>query len=153
MAIADDLILMSEGRILQAGAPEDVYRRPVGLIAARLLGEMIVVPGRVAAGRIETPLGSLSAPGLAEGPAQLGLRPEALVPAEAGVTATVLDRRFQGDGHRLTLELGGVQVPLTWRADPPEPGTTIRVGFQATEPVLFGQGGQRALSGPLPPGL
>lgn len=152
MAIADDLILMSEGRILQAGAPEDVYRRPVSLIAARLLGEMVVIPGRVAVGRIETPLGSFSAPDLAEGPAQLGLRPEALVPTEAGVAARVLDRRFQGDGYRLTLDLGGVRVPLTWRADPPVPGATVRVGIQPADAVLFGQDGERAVSGRLPSG-
>ncbi|MCA6329093.1 MAG: ABC transporter ATP-binding protein [Phenylobacterium sp.] len=152
MAIADDLILMSEGRILQAGPPEDVYRRPVSLIAARLLGEMVVVPGEVASGRIETPLGSLTAPGLADGSAQLGLRPEALVPAEAGVVATVLDRRFQGDGYRLTLDLGEVQVPLTWRADPPEPGATVCVSFRPADAVLFNPEGERAVSGRLPSG-
>ncbi|MCA6224961.1 MAG: TOBE domain-containing protein [Phenylobacterium sp.] len=89
---------------------------------------------------------------MADGPAQLGLRPEALVPAEGGVPATVLGRRFQGDGHRLTLDLGGVRVPLTWRMDPPEPGATVCVGFRPGDAVLFNQDGERTVSGRLPSG-
>ena len=106
----------------------------------------------VPSGRIATPLGSRVAPGLTDGSAQLGWRPEGRVPAKAGVVATVLDRRFQGDGYRLTLDLGEFQVPLTWRADPPEPEATVCVRFRPADAVLFNPEGERAVSGRLPSG-
>jgi iron(III) transport system ATP-binding protein len=152
LAIADDLILMSEGKILQAGAPEEVYRRPASLVAARLLGEMVVIPGRITAGRIETPLATLPAPGLPDGPARLGLRPEALSAGETGVAARVVRTRFAGDGHRLTVDVGGIEVPLRWRSTPPPPGANVRIDVDTADAVLFGPDGDVAVSGRLPAG-
>ncbi|NCU12562.1 MAG: ABC transporter ATP-binding protein, partial [Sphingomonadaceae bacterium] len=90
MGIADDLVLMADGRILQTGSPADCYRRPVSPQAARLLGEMILLPGEVRGGAIATALGTLAAPGLPDGPARLGLRPEALRPDAAGVAVAIV---------------------------------------------------------------
>jgi ABC-type Fe3+/spermidine/putrescine transport system ATPase subunit len=38
LSIADRVILLSEGRVAQAGAPEDVYHRPANVGVARFLG-------------------------------------------------------------------------------------------------------------------
>ncbi|MFM8375983.1 MAG: ABC transporter ATP-binding protein [Phenylobacterium sp.] len=152
MAIADDLFLVSEGRILQTGAPEAVYRRPASLVAARLLGEMVVIPGRVSDGWLQTPLGTLPAAGMPPGPASLGLRPEALSLGETGTEARVLERRFAGDGHRITLGVGDVAFAMRTRSAPPPPGSIVRVGFDPSDAVVFGPDGPEGVSGRLPSG-
>src|SRR5690606_5035433 len=54
LLLADDLVLLREGRVLQAGPPEACYREPASPEAAALLGEVLVVAGRVAGGVAET---------------------------------------------------------------------------------------------------
>lgn len=150
MAIADDLILMSAGQILQTGAPEDCYRRPVNLIAARLLGELVVIPGAVRDGYADTPLGHLPAPRLRAGPVQVGLRPGAIVLGGSGPEALVREVRFAGDGHRLQLQIDDLVLPLTVRQTPPAPGSRVRVGCDPSQVVLFNPEGRNAISARLP---
>lgn len=150
MAIADDLILMSAGRILQTGSPEDCYRRPVDLIAARLLGELVVIPGAVRDGYADTPLGPLPAPRLRTGPVQVGLRPGAILLGGSGPEALVREVRFAGDGHRLQLQIDDLVLPLTVRQAPPAPGSRVRVGCDPSQVVLFNPEGRNAISARLP---
>lgn len=150
MAIADDLILMSAGRILQTGSPEDCYRRPVNLIAARLLGELVVIPGAVRDGYAETPLGQLPAPRLRAGPVQVGLRPGAILLGGSGPEALVREVRFAGDGHRLQLQIDDLVLTLTVRQAPPAPGSRVRVGCDPSRVVLFKPEGPNVISARLP---
>ena len=47
MAIADDIVVMSAGRIEDHGPPEAIYLRPGSLFSAGFMGETNVLPGRV----------------------------------------------------------------------------------------------------------
>jgi iron(III) transport system ATP-binding protein len=90
LAVADRIGVMTDGRLLQVGAPADIYRRPRSRAVASFLGETNLLRGRVlevgAAGvRVETPAGALvAAPdGGAFAPAVgaevwVSIRPEAL---------------------------------------------------------------------------
>jgi putative spermidine/putrescine transport system ATP-binding protein len=49
MALADLVVVMSNGRIEQVGAPRDVYNRPATHFVARFIGGHNVLLGRVAA--------------------------------------------------------------------------------------------------------
>lgn len=44
MAFADRIILLREGRQLQCGTPEDLYRHPVNLQAGQMLGRLLPLP-------------------------------------------------------------------------------------------------------------
>lgn len=46
-ALADRVLIMCAGRIVQAGTPEEVYRRPVDEFVARFLGLTNLLPGRI----------------------------------------------------------------------------------------------------------
>jgi iron(III) transport system ATP-binding protein len=48
LAVADRIAIMQRGRILQVGAPEDIYRRPRSRAVAAFVGETNLVRGRVA---------------------------------------------------------------------------------------------------------
>jgi iron(III) transport system ATP-binding protein len=79
---ADRLALMQDGRILQAGTPEEVYARPVSLAAARLTGDADALPALVTGGSARTAYGQVPAPGRPDGPALVMARPEAFRPDE-----------------------------------------------------------------------
>lgn len=114
LAMADHLAVMRSGRILQAGAPIDLYRRPADSWTATFLGAANLLPGQVlraAAGEFvaTTPLGEVrgawAVPGRApvEGAAiSVCIRPEclrldSLPPDENAFAGTVVDSLFQGD--------------------------------------------------------
>ena len=132
--MADDLALMSAGRILQRGTPEDCYREPVSIAAARLLGEAEVIPARIADGVAHTAFGTLPAPGIADGDAQAMLRPNALIPGP-GAQAAVSHRRFVGQGWSARLRVDGtsVQVRLVDRPD-----DLMSVGIDPAQARVFG---------------
>ncbi len=61
-ALADRVMLLHEGRIVQSGAPAEVYARPVSAWVARFLGLGNIIEGKAAgAGRVETRVGVLKA--------------------------------------------------------------------------------------------
>jgi spermidine/putrescine transport system ATP-binding protein len=49
LAIADQLVVMQNGRIQQVGTPQDVYKHPANLFTSGFMGDNNVVPGRVVA--------------------------------------------------------------------------------------------------------
>jgi ABC-type Fe3+/spermidine/putrescine transport system ATPase subunit len=49
LAIADQIVVMQDGRIQQVGKPQDVYRHPANLFTSGFMGDNNVVPGQVSA--------------------------------------------------------------------------------------------------------
>ena len=54
MRIADRIVLMRAGRIVQQGGAEELYRRPADLFAARFFCDFNEVEGQVRNGRVST---------------------------------------------------------------------------------------------------
>lgn len=129
MLCGDDLLLMSEGRTLQAGAPRDCYLRPTSLAAARLLGEVVAVPARTEAGVARTALGDLPAPGLPDGPALAVTRPEHVRIGDTGVEAHVRDVRFGGAIHVVTLGIQRETVTVHVTDEPPAVGAPVHLSL------------------------
>src|SRR5918997_3791500 len=69
MMIADRIVLMRSGRIVQHGTAEDIYLRPKDLFAARFFCDFNEVEGVVRNGQVSTPVGVFPAPDLPDGPA------------------------------------------------------------------------------------
>jgi iron(III) transport system ATP-binding protein len=67
MRIADRIVLMRSGKIVQEGSAEDLYQRPADLFAARFFCDFNEVEGTVRGGSVATPVGNFPAAGLAEG--------------------------------------------------------------------------------------
>jgi iron(III) transport system ATP-binding protein len=130
LRLADKLVIMQEGRILQSGSPDLVYRYPNSGEVAHFLGDMNVIPG-VADGRCaDTPLGSLPLANDASGPVQVMLRPESfqLIP-DADGPGEILNMHYYGfyylvdvrHGPDLTLKI------RTWSQDEYRSGDRVRV--------------------------
>lgn len=116
MRMADRIALMHEGSLLQEGSPEELYRRPTSLFAARFFSEVNEIEGEVRGGRVETPLGAAPAEGVPDGPAIVALRPSAIRLDTAGRPGRVLYSRFLGDTDHLEIAVNGLDVPLRARA-------------------------------------
>ncbi len=140
LSTADQVAVMHEGRFLQVGGPEQVYRLPIDPLVARAVGEAFLLPATTTAAGADTPLGPVVlvagvAPSQRRG--QVLVRPEQLRlgPSAEGVACTV--RRVRFHGHDSTVELaapdGTVLTCRTQGAVPVGP----RVGVQVAGPVVF----------------
>ncbi|MEN0652531.1 MULTISPECIES: ABC transporter ATP-binding protein [Hyphobacterium] len=96
MEMAETIILMQEGRIVQAGPPEALYARPNSRAAARLLGPANIWTGTVREGGLDSPIGHVEAPDIPDGEtAHLIVRPER-TRVGSGDTFTLVTRTFRG---------------------------------------------------------
>ncbi len=123
LSMADQVCVMSAGRIRQLGTPEDVYDHPADLFVADFVGKTNRLSATLEADHATIRLADGSAlrvperPSLAQGSVTLALRPEAirLVPAAsaegAGQTAlagTVTHRIFLGSGVEYAVAVAGL---------------------------------------------
>ena len=103
--MADEVVIMRRGRIVQAGTPRAVYQAPADLETAALVGATVRLPGLVQGPLVDTCLGPLRVgnPGaFAERAVTVMLRPEQIVPAPAG------------DGFVVELRDTTFLGPLVW---------------------------------------
>ena len=117
LSLADRLAVMREGRIVQVGAPEEVYGRPASRWAAQFVGEVNVLAGVAREGGVETELGRFDLRAPATGTVHVAVRPEQLeLTARHDGNAEVVAREFRGHDvlYRLRHEGGRtvlVQLP------------------------------------------
>jgi iron(III) transport system ATP-binding protein len=131
MSIADRIVLMRKGRIVQSGTPEDLYDHPKSLFAARFLSDLNEVRGVVREGAVECRFGRYPAPGVANGDAIVCIRPQSVALRSLAEGASpnhdedlgeVLSCRFLGEAQRLLVAVEGLDQPL-----------------DVSEPVTFGR--------------
>ena len=110
-AIADRVIFIRQGRVVQIDTPEAVYSRPADAWVARFLGMQNLLPGTwVAPGVVRTEVGAVPVEGGGEGEVTLLIRPEAAAVGEAR-EGTVLHGTLTGRSFRGTLVHVVVQHP------------------------------------------
>ena len=145
-AIADRVAIMNAGRIVQAGAPQDVYRSPASEWAARFLGLTNLLKGEVDAhGAIQTPIGALHMNGaLPTGESILVLiRPDAAVLKDEGggmkdedqsanrIAGVMIEKSFRGGHTRSIIRASEVELVFEFNAsaDLPNIGEKIRLSL------------------------
>ncbi len=148
-AAADRMAVLNEGRVLQVGAPAELYDRPVNRFVAGFLGTANLIEGVVAADgfRAAGLLLTLPEPA-AHGPATLALRPQGIVllrdggGLSGGVPGRVARAEFLGGHVRYTIEAGeGLRLlaeePHRRGLDPLPPGTQIGLALDAAQATLL----------------
>jgi ABC-type Fe3+/spermidine/putrescine transport system ATPase subunit len=123
MAICDRLAIIHDGRILQTGAPEDLYRRPGSLFVANFLGGANQLRGTVAVtdGVPEFVAGTRRmrlAGNVAPGPSDCVFRPEDTVPASSldcnMVEGSVTSSIFMGRCWRVSVQVDDQILQVDW---------------------------------------
>ena len=67
MKVADEIALMRDGKILQRGAPYNIYNAPVDLKALQFFSDANSIQATLKGSLADTPFGQFFAPGLADG--------------------------------------------------------------------------------------
>lgn len=142
MRMADEIALMRDGRIVQCGAPYNVYNAPVDRAAAAFFSDINVIRGTSRGALTETPFGAFLTPGHADGgEVDIVIRPQHLkidfdragrgphptvadgTPARGIVQrarylgdVSLVEFRMEFDGSVLTASVPGVFLP---KADTP----------------------------------
>ncbi len=146
MRIADRIVLMRHGRIVQIGTAETLYRQPNSLFAARFFCDFTEIEGQVLRGAVDTPVGRFPARGLAEGAkAVVCIRPHAIRLMAAGfcLPGRIVTRRFLGEVDHVQLAVPGFDRPLTARlslAGPLREGDDVGVDILTDEVLVFPAG-------------
>ena len=79
MRMADQILLMRDGRIIQQGAPYNIYNAPVDRRAAAFFSDINVLTGTVKGALTHTPFGEFLTPGVPDGtPVEIVIRPQHL---------------------------------------------------------------------------
>ncbi len=130
LSMADRIAVFNEGRIMQTGTPEEIYRRPRTRFVADFVGSSNVL-----------------SPQLTErlaGVAQWSsLRPEDIrLGDESGQDATVTGTSFLGSATRVTLDVSGekINVLLPSGAPVPSQGESVRFSRDMNALHLMGAG-------------
>jgi len=122
LSMADRVAVFNDGKIMQVGAPEEIYRAPRSRFVADFVGSSNVLPPDV----VERFSGKRS---------WASLRPEAIRIAGSGEAATVLGHSYLGAATRLAVEMGGqrLTVLLPAGAEVPANGQQIALGWNPAD--------------------
>ena len=142
MAVADRIALMRDGHLVQVGTPEEIFRAPVDLFAAKFFSDLEEIPAEVRGGRAETPLGSFAARGVRDGRALVCIRRDAFdIGAEDGeFVARVVAERFLGEHRSVGLAVDGLDRPIEAIVDSRREvsrGDRVAVSLDRSEVFVF----------------
>ena len=114
MRMADQIALMRDGRIVQQGAPYNIYNAPVDRDAVAFFSDINVIRGRVEGSLVQTAFGQFLAPGVHEGnEVDIVIRPQHMKIDfdRLGVAPIRRSNGTPGAWHRGTRALHGVRKP------------------------------------------
>jgi len=150
MTLADSIAVMADGDILQAGEPDELYRRPTSPRVAEFFGAINWIAGQTLEGsRVETEIGILElnahhAPG--SGRMIIGVRPEdvKLSPAPAHPTnelaGKILSASFTGGEFLYEVEVNGKLLLARAMSDSEALKGSVFVHFPCARMTLFPEG-------------
>ncbi len=116
LSMADRIAILRDGKVVQVGAPLDLYTRPSTKFAAAFLGETNFIAGEVKDGRLHHKAGSLAIGDMGNG-TLASIRPESCYfssdPAH-GLSGKIADVLYLGESVQHVVELdGGDLVTVT----------------------------------------
>jgi sn-glycerol 3-phosphate transport system ATP-binding protein len=144
MTMADRVILMRAGRIEQNGTPAELYERPQTVFAARFIGAppMNVFAASTLSGRAELAAGAPAGRDISA--LVVGVRPESLRLAPAGLPARMVAAEYLGADTQIETRLGAdtvmVRTPGRCAA---APGETVHLSWAPSDTHWFDASSQR----------
>ena len=138
MSMADQVILMRDGRIEQNATPAELYARPATAFAARFIGT--------------PPMNVVSLPSITGDEMLLGLRPEHIRLASEGLAATVESVEYLGADSILACRVGGAMLNARLPGRPEtRAGQTVHLAWNAADTHFFDAGNGRRVERSLAP--
>ena len=156
-SIADRLLLLHNGKILQSGKPHEIYQHPKNIWVARFFGLGNLIKGKVKEQRplrVETPLGIIQSSCEAM-PPEIGdettllFRPSQVCTEHADCANSfrgeVIDQLFQGEDYHVMLKINEV-IPLfnIRLKEPVSVGQQLTIGYHSEDILCLPNGGNRS---------
>ena len=135
MALATDVAVMSEGRLLQVATPEEIYARPEGRLVGGLVGQGAVLS--LASPHddkrlLDWPAMQAMLAKSRSGPAaDVLVRPQDVEVVPNGIPATVLSVLFEGERYALRLALPDGQTLRAFSRQPAKAGDVLEVAIHS----------------------
>ena len=156
MTLADRIVVLNEGEIMQAGSPRDLYNLPQNKFVAEFIGspKMNLMPVEMADGKLRLLAGTPRTVGLDAMPpdiAWLGVRPENIMLCAADdaddsmITGTLSVCEYLGSEQFAYVDCGFDEM-ITLRVDPAEElvtGTMVGLRFDPHARHCFDEAGKR----------
>jgi iron(III) transport system ATP-binding protein len=150
LAVSDRIIVMSNARIAQEGAPRELYEEPANAFVADFIGDANLIDVAIASvtdGRADVALGpltvSLPARGLSVGPARIAIRPESLLIGPAadasGLPGAIRKCAYLGNhlDIMVTTAVGELFVIQYGSRTMLEPGLPVSLSFAGSGVTLI----------------
>ncbi len=150
LTLSDRIGVLRDGRLVQEGAPREVYERPATAFAATFLGEANLFEGEAEAGAVRLPCGALLAPRdpiAAAGPITVAVRPERievrLRSGERGgenvLEATLAEAIFAGNSITYLATRGDQTIRVfaqNYGAEPIAAGSPVDLVWKAADTMV-----------------
>ncbi len=138
-ALTHRVVVMRTGRVVQAGTPSEVWRRPADEWTAAFLGFGPAADADVGANGLVTPWGTLVPPaGAARGRVRVVLRPDASrIDPDGRIQGRVVERRFAGDRAELVVDAGAPLHARVPERDAPAEGETVRLTIDPDAVLVY----------------
>ncbi|CAM5789990.1 ABC transporter ATP-binding protein [Castellaniella caeni] len=149
MTFADQVLVMSRGRVVQQGTPAQLFERPQHTFVAHFIGSpgMNLLPVECRADQSlwlgATQLAAQAAASLPVGPLTLGIRPEYLrllaQPQAGSVPATIVRVQPLGTTQLVSLQAAGHEIKAHVASDQvlPAPGSEVHAAVFETHTCLY----------------
>ena len=158
MALADIVVVMSDGQIEQAASPREVFERPASAFVARFMGDHNVISGKVlgASNGLVTfevigggTFSASGAPRLAGSDVDAAIRTDHVKIGESpvkglGFTGLVSNLEYRGGTIKLTIEGAGIAeftaiiTDIAFYATPVAVGDAVPLHWAAEDAIILG---------------
>lgn len=144
LSFADRVVVMREGRVVQAGTPLELYFHPKDRATALFMGDAVLLPAIAKGSIANCALGNVSIAGHHKGKVEIMLRPEQIrIASDSGsddTTGQVVDVEFSGATSTIAVALNGAALPpiriKTSSVALPSPGSYVRLDVAEKAHVL-----------------
>ncbi|MEI5667303.1 sn-glycerol-3-phosphate ABC transporter ATP-binding protein UgpC [Bosea sp. CCNWLW174] len=154
MTLADRIVVMRDGHILQVGAPMELYEKPADVFTARFIGSptMNIMPAKATEGTLQLGETPMAWPAALPADVLVGVRPQELrvlgegEAADLTLAGTVAVVEPLGPETFVHVEAEGSLLLASAPAKhPPAVGSAVRLGASAAGLRLFDAKSERAL--------
>ncbi|HEY4651433.1 MAG TPA: ABC transporter ATP-binding protein [Pontibacter sp.] len=118
---ADEILVLQQGRLIQQGTPEQIYKQPVNAYAASLFGKYNLLPAAAA----KTLTGVEHAP-----EAHLLIRPEAIkltTEGASGTAGTIAGVHYFGSYYEVEVQVNGTNLTVKTNSNHLSTGDTVHL--------------------------
>jgi ABC-type Fe3+/spermidine/putrescine transport system ATPase subunit len=141
-ALADRVVVMRRGQVVQVGTPQEIYCRPNSVFVARFVGLNNILPGEARDGLVSTNIGDFPVEGGLTGMVDVLLRPDQAKlngMGELQISGEVRELTFRGETSRVSVVVNEAQLQFDFPtgADLPGLGEQITLGFDPQDGLQY----------------